>query len=148
MDDSFIKLRKLQDKNADITKAYNKHKRKKKGITKNNGYDGICKTFMNDQQYGLLQKYIKEWKGLDATDINYPTNKKKILQNIFDLFVSICRNDINEGHMSNFRSLTGGFQKNYLTNNQDKRTFHKLLLECTEMKDHLQQIRAQQQSKQ
>ena len=144
-DDSFVKLRKLQDKNANISEPLNRHKRKIKNVTKNNGYNGLCMALLTSDEYQELQKYISFWKKLDKNDINFVSNKKKILLNILNIFINSCRQDIKHGHFSNFRSLSRGFDKTILTKNEDRGIYQKLLLDAPELTEHFQKIRTQQQ---
>ena len=146
-DESFKKLRKLQDENADLSRPIDRHKRKKKAITRKHGFDGLCKGLMSDDLYMRYEETMKEWRGLDCNDINFANNKKRVLRQILDIFVECCNEDIRTGHMSKFRNLSCGFDKR-LTNRGDKVIYRDLMLNhVPQLQGYLNNLRAQQKER-
>eukprot|EP01083_Nonionella_stella_P047931 128355_1 len=138
LDDSFVKLRKLQNKNADVSVPQNKHKRKKKTVTKSNGFDGLCRSLMRSEDFRKLHRSLKEWKGV-KNDAEMTQNKKRILNSIVNIFLETCRDDIKEGHLTKFRSISKAFN-NRLTKQQDKKIYHQIIRNTDQIKPHLQTL--------
>ena len=141
-DDSFKKLRRLQDADADLSRPVDRHKRKQKAITRKGGFDAVAKGLMAPDLYSRYDGRMKEWKGLDRNDINFASNKKRVLQSILNIFVECSIADIEAGHLSKFRNLSSGFDKR-LTNRGDRKVYHEIILQCTALSPYLKKLRAQ-----
>ena len=142
LDDTFVKLRKLQDQNADVSQPLNRHKRKKMNVTRNKGFEGLCKALMSDGHFEELKICLKEWKGIGAN-----ADRKEKLKKITDVLFKSCGNDIRNGHVSKFRSMAKALNK-MLTKKGDQKIYHNLIQSADIMKEHLDKIRQRQKSRQ
>ena len=68
-----------------LSRPIDRHKRKKKAITRKHGFDGLCKGLMSEELYLRYEECMKEWKGLDRNDINFGSNKKAVLQKMLNI---------------------------------------------------------------
>ena len=123
LDNTFAKLRKLQNKTK---------------LTRKAGFKGLCETLMSRQQFEELRICMEEWEELNANG-----DTRAQLKKITDVLLKSCGNDIRNGRLSKFRSMAKAFDQT-LTKKEDKKIYHGLIGSADIMKEHLDKIRQRQ----